>query len=618
MNRSYLITALRRFVNARQAAESTDSHLLECYVANREEAAFAALVRRHGGMVWGVCRRVLADANDADDAFQATFLVLVHKAAALRGRESLAGFLQGVAWRLARRVKADAARRQARERRAEAERSADAGEDVMHRDLRQVLDEELDRLPEKYRTPLILCYLEGKSYTVAARELGWKDGTVCGRLARARELLRQRLVRRGLTLSGAALAAPFMEPMTAPAASVAAVLRMATLFALGQSVAGTVPTSVATLAQGILHTMAVAKLKTVGSVVLAVCVFAAGAGWAAHQVLTPKPAETTREEEAKPAAKPDPVQQVKADIYGDPLPPGVLVRMGTVRLRHEYASMAFSGDGKTLISCGWDGWVRWWDVATGKQVRGQQLGRTPEEQERFRFTDLAPGGGMMAARHKDVIYLYDTAGGVERGRFDLGSAERGYLKFSPDGKRLAAETTDAKGQEIIRLWDVAEGKNRHVLTVKGSSWRGIIFSPDGKRLLSHSSRDGVLHVWDTATGRELRSATIDNVAPVYATDGKMLAVFDHDERTIRLLDASSLAERAALKLPNDLKDVISLAFSADGALLAACGGSTSLAGEQAVVVWDVVARKEKSRLTGTGILDFPTNGERSEMSVNSS
>jgi RNA polymerase sigma factor (sigma-70 family) len=592
MNRSYLVTALRRIVSTRPAAESTDSHLLECYVASREEAAFAALVRRHGGMVWGVCRRVLSDANDADDAFQATFLVLVHKAASLRGRESLASFLQGVAWRLARRVKADAARRQARERRAEAERSADAGEDVMHRDLRQILDEELDRLPEKYRAPLILCYLEGKSYTEAARELGWKDGTVCDRLARAREMLRRQLTRRGLTLSGAALAAPFVEPMTAPAASVAAVLRMATLFALGQSAAGTIPTSVATLAQGILHTMAVAKLKTVGSVVLAVCVFAAGAGWAAHQVLTPKPAETKREE-AKPAAKPDPAQQAKTDIYGDPLPPGVLVRMGTVRLRHDHAGMAFSADGKTLISYGWDGWLRYWDVATGKQIRSQQLERTPEEIARFRITAVAPGGARVAVRHEDVIDLYDTAGGAERRRLDLGSNARGNLTFSPDGKRLAAATTDAKGQEIIRLWDVAEDKNRPVLTVKGSSWRGIVFSPDGKRLLSHSSRDGVLHVWDTATGRELRGATIEKVPPVYATDGKTLAVVGGDERTIRLLDASSLAERVALKLPDE-KDVICLAFSADGALLAA-------AGEKAVVVWDVAARKEKHRLADVRI-----------------
>ena len=617
MTRATLGTLLRhlsRLADPSSPTDATDRHLLRRYAAGRDEAAFEALVYRHASLVWGVCRRLLGDGPDAEDAFQAAFLVLVRKAGSLRAHDSLANWLHAVAYRVALKARVTATRRRIHEHQAQPSQMGDPLAAVEGQDLRGVLDEELNRLPDQYRAPLVLCYLQGKTYTEAAKQLGWKDGTVCGRLARARELLRHRLVRRGLALSAAALA----EPVAAPATSVAAVLRTAALFALGESAAGPSPTPAVTLAQDILHTMAVAKLKTVAAVVLAVCVFAAGAGWAAHQVLTPKLAETKREEEAKPAAKPDPIQQAKTDIYGDPLPPGTLARMGTVRLRHEYASAAFSADGKTLISCGPDGWVRSWDVDTGKQVRGQQLGRTPEERERFRFTDLAPGGGMMAARHKDVIYLYDTAGGVERGRFDLGSAERGYLKFSPDGKRLAAETTDAKGQEIIRLWDVAEGENRHVLTVKGSSWRGIIFSPDGKRLLSHSSRDGVLHVWDTATGRELRSATIDNVAPVYATDGKLLAVFDRDERTIRLLDASSLAERAALKLPNDLKDVISLAFSADGALLAACGGSTSLAGEQAVVVWDVVARKEKSRLTGTGILDFPTNGERSEMSVNSS
>jgi hypothetical protein len=482
-----------------------------------------------------------------------------------------------------------ATRRRIHEHQAQPPQTGDPLAAVEGQDLRGVLDEELNRLPDQYRAPLVLCYLQGKTYTEAAKQLGWKDGTVCGRLARARELLRHRLVRRGLALSAAALA----EPVAAPATSVAAVLRTAALFALGESAAGPSPTPAVTLAQDILHTMAVAKLKTVAAVVLAVCVFAAGAGWAAHQVLTPKLAETKREEEAKPAAKPDPIQQAKTDIYGDPLPPGVLVRMGTVRLRHEYASTAFSADGKTLISCGPDGWVRYWDVVTGKQVRGQQLGRTPEVTARFRFTDMAPGGAMVAARHKDVIYLYDTATGAERGRFDLGSAERGDLRFSPDGKRLAAGSTDAKGQAAILLWDMPEGKNRRVLPLKFSSWE-FVFSPNGKQLITPAF-GAAPQIWDTATGRELRNTTINSWVLAYAPNGKTLAAVNSDEKTIRLLDASSLAERASLKLSDGQKyNARRIAFSADGALLAA-------AGEQAVVVWDVAARKEKHRLADVRI-----------------
>ncbi len=292
-----LLRSLRRLSDTSYVTEATDSHLLWCYITRGEEAAFEALLHRHAALVWGVCRRLLGDEHDAEDAFQAAFLVLVRKAGSLRTRESLANWLHAVAYRVALKARVTAMRRRLYEAQAQPPASSDPLAVVEGRDLRLVLDEELDRLPEKYRAPLVLCYLEGKTYAEAARQLGWKDGTVCSRLARARELLRCRLLRRGLTLSGMVLA----EPMGAPATSLAAVLRTAALFALGESAAGTVSTSVATLAQDIVRTMAVGKLKAVAAVVLAGSVFAAGMGWAAHQALLQKPAETARAEQAKPA-----------------------------------------------------------------------------------------------------------------------------------------------------------------------------------------------------------------------------------------------------------------------------------------------------------------------------
>jgi RNA polymerase sigma factor (sigma-70 family) len=172
----------------------SDRELLKRFAQRHEEGAFAALVRRHGPMVLSVCRRVLRNGHDAEDAFQATFLVMIEKAQRLRRPELLANWLYGVAYRTALHARQRAARRSEREREAVAMSSDPAGDpSVESRELRRVLDEELLRLPDKYRAPLVLCYLEGKTNEEAARQLGWPSGSMSYRLARGRELLRERL-----------------------------------------------------------------------------------------------------------------------------------------------------------------------------------------------------------------------------------------------------------------------------------------------------------------------------------------------------------------------------------------------------------------------------------------
>jgi RNA polymerase sigma factor (sigma-70 family) len=172
----------------------TDTELLKRFAQRHEEAAFAALLRRHGPMVLSVCRRVLHNSHDAEDAFQATFLVMIEKAAQLRKPELLANWLYGVAYRTALHARQRAARRSEREREAVAMSSDPVSHsETESRELRHVLDEELQRLPDKYRAPLVLCYLEGKTNEEAARLLGWPSGSMSYRLARGRELLRERL-----------------------------------------------------------------------------------------------------------------------------------------------------------------------------------------------------------------------------------------------------------------------------------------------------------------------------------------------------------------------------------------------------------------------------------------
>jgi RNA polymerase sigma factor (sigma-70 family) len=164
-----------------------DGDMLRRFVTHRDEAAFEALLRRHGAMVLGVCRRVLADAADAEDAFQATFLVLLRKATGLLQQESVGSFLHGVALRTALHARASRANRRKHERQVAAMAATHASPGTDTQDLRPVLDEELARLPEKYRAAVVACYLEGKSYDEAARECRCSRGTVASRLARARE-----------------------------------------------------------------------------------------------------------------------------------------------------------------------------------------------------------------------------------------------------------------------------------------------------------------------------------------------------------------------------------------------------------------------------------------------
>jgi RNA polymerase sigma factor (sigma-70 family) len=252
-----------------------------------DPAAVEGIIRRHGPMVLGVCRRVLGvgGSADAEDAFQATFLVFVRKAASIAKTGSLGCWLHGVAYRVASKARVLRAKRRLHERRAAEMTSTIAERGAAEHDLRPILDEELARLPAKYSRPLVLCYLEGKSKDQIAVELGWPHGTVSGRLARARELLRGRLSRRGLALPAALLAAA-LGPAAASAA-VPASLLTSTFNAVGACAAGSLAAAAVSvqtlnLAQGVLHAMMLAKLKFVCLIVAALGLVSTGlgvAGW---------------------------------------------------------------------------------------------------------------------------------------------------------------------------------------------------------------------------------------------------------------------------------------------------------------------------------------------------
>jgi RNA polymerase sigma factor (sigma-70 family) len=259
----------------------TDGQLLGRFIERRDQAAVTALVRRHGPMVWGVCRRILRCRQDAEDAFQATFLVLVRKAGSVRRREMVANWLYGVAHQTALKARAMLARRQARERQAAVPETEAPQQAAPWPDLHPLLDEELSRLPEKYRVAIVLCDLEGKTRKEGARQLGCPEGTLAGRLTRGRAMLAKRLARRGVAVSGGALALILSRKASAsvPASVVSATIKAASLFAGGPAAAGAISAKVAALTEGVLKAMFLTKLRMVTVLLLVVLGLAAG-GWA--------------------------------------------------------------------------------------------------------------------------------------------------------------------------------------------------------------------------------------------------------------------------------------------------------------------------------------------------
>ncbi len=285
-----IVWHLRELVAVDQTAAATDRELLRRFVQQQDEAAFTALVQRHGPMVLSVCRRVLRHVHDAEDACQAAFLVLARKAGSIRRSESLGSWLHGVAFRAAANLKRQVARRHAHETAAvDVAQQADPG-DVSWREVRAVLDEELRHLPAHYQAPLVLCYLEGKTRDEAAQELGWSTGTLRGRLERGRDLLRTRLARRGLMLSASLLATQLTGDVSAalPATQWVEMARAAVSVAAPGAVpaAGVVSARVTTVMREVMQAMWVAKLKTAAVIVAAVSLLGIGAGLFAGGALT--------------------------------------------------------------------------------------------------------------------------------------------------------------------------------------------------------------------------------------------------------------------------------------------------------------------------------------------
>jgi RNA polymerase sigma factor (sigma-70 family) len=569
-----VVHQLRRLAATPDVEEKSDPQLLREFARGRDQAAFTALVERHGPLVLRVCCHVLSHEQDAEDAFQAAFLVLARRAASLGRCGALAGWLHGVAYRIAMQAKRNAARRRAHEARAVAAPQGSPCRELAWREFQAVLDEEIQRLPSMYRTPFVLCVLEGQGRAEVARQLGVKEGTVWSRLAQARKRLQARLARRGIEL-GAVLAAGYLAAGAARASVPPRILAATLRVALADGTGAGISVQVAALARDAFRPLAAVKVKLAAALFL--LAGALGAGTAA---LVPQP----------PAARPPAVKSPasadaadahagaeegrhRTDRYLDPLPEAALARLGTVRFRQSYAVYitSFLADGKALLLGGHDG-LALWETATGRRLR-----QFPSPQGANRAA-LSPDGKTLAVGGIGTT-LWDVATGRRLKELDKEFAAS--VTFAADGKTLAVGTD--KG---VNLWDIAGGKKvcqfNHASTI-----RAVAFAFGGK-VLASVGEDGTVRLWDVATGKESRrwdagKGHFQSLAAAPA--GAWLA--HADEQVVRLLDADSGREVRLLG-PKPYR-AGKVAFSPDGKILA-CGQY-----DGAIYLWEVATGKQTAR-----------------------
>ncbi len=612
------------------ASEPSDRELLQRFVTRRDEEAFTALVRRHGPMVLGVCRRVLKRAADAEDACQAALLVLARKAASIRKRASVGSWLHGVAYRVAWRLQRDLARRQAREQPLPASTARDVGAEVSWREVQEVLDEELRRLPEALSAPLVLCYLEGKTRDEAARELGWTLPTLRGRLERGRDRLRARLARRGLGLPAALLGAALSEGTVAalPAALVDTVTRAAV-----QVVSGTTPEvapAVAALGEGVVRSMASGRLTLVVACLMALALGTVGLtlGWgdSAHSGRAGAQAPAAQAPEPPPPQR-DPeeaaallrafrrnVESFTLSITLHSLGPrqfdprfelgNVLLHVPTLRLEPH----AIGPTGKPISANA--GISHKHGAALLDALAAGGFFRRAEPKDLWRADPHA----LLRATHRQgngSVQLWLALDWDERMVALLDALRR---PLDGQARRVMDDLLRPLGEQPQPLagggaWEAARGwREGAILKGHGGPVWSVAFAPDGQTVAS-ASDDGSVRLWDPRTGDETRRLARQPGgvgAVAFSPDGKLLAT-GGGCRTVRIFDARTGKVLHALPPDEDGTTLIApLFFSQDSKLLFAGPGTVGPLCERkwppkaghTFRVWDVATGRLLRRFGG--------------------
>jgi RNA polymerase sigma factor (sigma-70 family) len=585
---------LRRLCD--EAVPPDDAVLLHRFVAAEDREAFALLIARHGPMVLGTARRFVGNSHDAEDVFQAVFLSLARLAKRIRQGRTVPAWLHQATCRIAAKVRKD---RGSRSQQASPEpcENIDPAAHLVWQEVRQGLDEELQRLPERLRSPLLLCYLAGMTRDEAARQLGLSLGTLKRRLEEGRQALRSRLTRRGIASVGLALAV--LTPEAAQAGVSASLLD--STFRLSVSAGPVVPATIVAL---VLTSATTTKGLAMKSILALVAAVALGIGIYAGTGQADPP--TQAEEKKEPVRPARQEQDVPRD---DPLPAGSTLRFGSSRFRHgaPILTMAVSADGKAaVVSAG--SWIfgstRAFDLVSGRALR------TPTDNEATAIA-FSPDGQTVVIKHDLRLTVRDFQTGKMLRSINLvatmnpRSSEAHALAFTPDGKAVGT-ASDGKNGYLI---DIASGKTirEFVHDNPESGLSGgfpqvlaVAFSADGKWMASggygNDKEDYFARLWDVETGKEVRRFMhgrkgygVRSLA--FSPDGKTLATLGTQGGAfLRLFDVETGEERRAFPKDGDLGTKPgSVAFAPDGKTVAVALDSLHL--------YDVATGEDRLHIT---------------------
>jgi RNA polymerase sigma factor (sigma-70 family) len=559
---------IRRAVCADAAKALTDAELLVRYATERDESAFATLLQRHGRLVWRVCRRQSPTEHDAEDAFQATFLVLARRATSIRKATSLTSWLYGVAHRISVTAGRRARARRQREQSVGVRTVVEPVSEASWRELQRILDDEVQRLPERYRGPFVACCLEGHSREEFSRETGLAAGTISSRVARARRLLQRRLTRRGVSLSAVLCAFTLRADVAAEALPAGLTAKTQRAVVVPHRLSPAVRALVESTLSATWSTHRVAlttMMATFGLVVIGVTALSSGMSAA------PEPSAAAQNSEPRQ----------------ERLPVGAIARLGRPELRAPGSDLAISADGTEIVAVGPELTVRRFDANTGELRSLRQLPR-----RRANRVWLSPRGTFLATigygdGADNKLEIWDLAGGKLARSLSLGRIPASDVAFSADERRVAVAATNWQ-EHRVNVFELQTG-NEHTL------WSGrsrvdrmyyepwVAWSPDGKRLVS-GQLDLTMRCWDPATD-ELRWQTENNVFAhfaLFSPDGQVIVAGGE----FRDADTGRVLKRR--KPPRDCRAPV--AFSPDGRYLA------FQTGEDGTVLWEPEAAAVAARL----------------------
>jgi len=577
------IEVLQRFLRrlCDEAVPPEDAVLLKRLVAANDREAFELLIARHGAMVLGTARRLVDNSHDAEDVFQAVFLSLARLAKTIRQGRALPAWLHKTTCRIAARVRKDRVSG-SREPPPEPCENIDPEAQLVWQEVRQALDEELQRLPERLRSPLLSCYLSGLTRDEAAKQLGWSLGTLKRRLEEGRKALRIRLERRGIAAVGLALTVLTPQALQAAVSKSLLESSLSLVFSTGAAV----PATISALVLSSANTMNGLAMKSILALLAATAV---GVGIYAGMGQADLPTKTEgKTEQVKPA------EGEKVVRMDDPLPAGSTLRFGTSRFRHGIAvsAMAVSADGKTAVAVNGNhmlGATRVFDLISGRAL--YTLGGW--EGTSIDAAAISPDGRTIVTRQDFSLRVRDATTGKELRKIELKRTDsysrNEWLAFTPDGKAIAA-TSQGK---VVHLIDFESGKTirdfsndnpESNLSGGFSTVLGIAFSPDGKLMASggftNDKGNYFARLWEVATGKEVRrfmhgktSYGIPSLA--FSPDARTLATRSHDGR-LRLFDVDTGKQRKTFPADGGGRRLGTVAFSPDGKTVAAAGDSIRL------------------------------------------